>query len=169
MLASGFCAILSVPNLHVGLAGAPPQAGKRGQLFARFAGVHAFLHLTETVLKHGVVRDGFLDELLEQEKLGAVYDRMDALLKSLHGREGLERVTKQNDSCMTTMTHLHSLERLEREILLRGVGGKTLFDNHDLIAHLAEADQKVAMGGGRVNLIAQFLQRGLGRFQPFGC
>ena len=56
----------------------------------------------------------------------------------------------------------HGLERLEREVFLGRVGAEEFLDEHDLIMHLAEAHQEIAVRGGGVDLVAQFLQGGLG-------
>ena len=58
------------------------------------AGKQARLGLAVADEEKVVVRDGFLNQLLDEEKFGRVDDRADALLKGLHGGEGLERSAK---------------------------------------------------------------------------
>ena len=117
--------------------------------------------------KSVVVGDGLFDELLEQEQLGAVDDGMDALLEGLHGREGLERVAEQDDGGVAALVHGHGLQRLQRQVFLDVVGGEQFLDDDDLIVDLAEADQEIAVGGGGVDLVAEFGQGGFGGLQPF--
>ncbi len=68
---------------------------------------------------------------------------------------------------MAALVHRHVLQRLEREIFLDVVGGKKFLHDDDLIMHLAEAHEKIAVRGGGVDLVAKFLQRGLGDLEPF--
>jgi hypothetical protein len=53
-------------------------------------GVEIGLGFAEAVQEEVVVGHGFLDELLEQENFRGVDDGVDALLKGLHGGEGLK-------------------------------------------------------------------------------
>ena len=53
------------------------------------------------------------------------------------------------------------------EIFLDVVGGKQFLDDDDLVMHLGEAHEEIAVRGGGVDLVAQFLQGGLGGLQPF--
>ncbi len=55
----------------------------------------------------------------------------------------------------------------QREVFLDVVRGKEFLDDDDLIMHLGEAQLEIAVRGGGVDLVAQFLQRGLGDLQPF--
>ena len=79
--------------------------------------------------------------------------------------------TAFSTSCLSrnnsALGHGHFLEGLEREVFLRRVGGKKFLDDDHLVMHLAEADEKITVRGGGVNLVAEFVQRGLGGVQPF--
>src|SRR6266545_724243 len=77
----------------------------------RQVGMDAILGFAEAVQEKRVVRDGFFNQLLEQEQLGTVDDGVHALLKSLHRCEGLERIAKQNDRRMAPLVHGHGLKR----------------------------------------------------------
>ena len=44
---------------------------------------------------------------------------------------------------------------------------KQFLDDDDLIVRLAEADEEIAVRGGGVNFVAEFLERLLGGLQPF--
>jgi hypothetical protein len=46
------------------------------------------------------------------------------------------------------------------------IGGEQFLDDHHLVTHLAEAHQKIAVGGGRVHFVAKFHQRAAGGFEP---
>src|SRR5438445_7295233 len=76
--------------------------------------VKAGLGFAIAVEKEEVIGNGLFDKLLDQKHFGAVDDRMHALLKGLHGREGLERIADQNDSSVSALTHRHLLDCLER-------------------------------------------------------
>ena len=119
------------------------------------------LHVFVAVQEHLVVRHRLFDELFYEEQLRAVDDGVNALLKSLQRREGLKTFAKQNHGGMATLVHGHLLERLQREVFLHAVGGEAFFENHDLVVNLAEADEKVAVRGRRVDLVAQLLKGGL--------
>jgi hypothetical protein len=77
---------LSKPPVRV--AGTRFSVASRSEAVA--AGEDAILDFTEAVEEKVVVGDGFFDELLEQENLGAVDDGVDAVFEGFHRREGLE-------------------------------------------------------------------------------
>lgn len=114
-----------------------------------------------------VVGDGFFDELFEQEHFRAVDDGVDAVLEGFHRHEGLERFAEQKNGGVAALVDGHFLQRLEREIFLDGVGTETLLDDDDLIMRLAEANEEITVRRGGVNLVAEFVERLLGGFEPF--
>ena len=118
--------------------------------------------------KESIVRDSFLDELFEQEKFGAIDHSMDALLKSLHRSESLERVTEQYHGRMSSLAHRHALQCLKREIFTHIIGGKALLQNHHLVPHLAEPNEKIAVRGRGMDLVAQFSERRPRCLEPVG-
>jgi hypothetical protein len=126
------------------------------------------LGIAVTLLEDGVVGHGFFDELLEQEHFRAVDDGMDAVLKGFHGGKRLEFVADEHDGGVAALGHGHFLQRLKGGVLRGGAGAEEFLHDHDLIMHLAEAHQKIAMGGGGVDFVAELLQRQFGFFQPFG-
>ena len=67
---------------------------------------------------------------------------------------------------MTSLIHGHLLKSLQREVFLKIVGGEPFFDNDDLIVYLRETDEEVAVRGGGVNFVAEFLHRIFHFFQP---
>src|SRR6266699_5579017 len=85
-------------------------ARRLSRLLAVAGGKNPGLDFQIAVQKHGIVRHRLLDELLDQEQLGAVDDGVDALLKGLHRREGLERFPEEDDGRMPALTHGHVLE-----------------------------------------------------------
>jgi hypothetical protein len=87
-------------------------------------GMGASLGFLEAVKKEGVVGNRLFDELFQQEKLGAIDNGMNALLKGLHGGEGLKRVAKKNHRGMAALTHGHVLQSLQREIFGNDIGGE---------------------------------------------
>src|ERR1041384_7426432 len=92
---------------------------------------------------------------------------MDALLKGLHGSEGLIRIPEKNYCRMAALRHGHPLKRLQGEVFADVIGGKKFLEDHDLIADLAKADEEIAMCGGGVDFVAQLGQSSPGSFQPF--
>jgi len=123
-----------------------------GSLFLRDARIGPGLGFAEAVQEQGVVGDGLLDELLEQEQFGTADDGMNAVLKGLERRKGLERVAEENDCGVPALTHRHVLERLQSQVLIDMVGRKQLLEDNDLIVDLAEANQEVGVSRGRVDL-----------------
>src|SRR5947208_2876380 len=109
------------------------------------------------MLEQSIVGDGLFDELLEEKQFRTVNDGVDALLKGLHGREGLEGVTEQNNGRVAALGHGHVLQRLQRQILAQGAGREELFQDDDLILNLAKANEKVPVRGGRMDLVAEFI------------
>src|SRR3954462_11252256 len=109
-----------------------------------------------------VVANRFFNQLLQQKELRTVDHSVNTLLECLHGRKGLERVAKEDDSRLASLIHGHLLHGLQREILGDVIGRETFFDNDDLISNLAETDEKVAVGRGGMDFIAQFGQRSAG-------
>lgn len=140
---------------------------READLFHGRGGVEPGLHVLEAVQEHLVVCDSFFEELFDQEQFGTVDDGVNALLNRLHRCERLKRFANENERRMPTLAHGHALNRLEREILLKIVGGKPFFNHHDLITHLAESHEEVAVGGGGVNFVTEFLKRLFDFFQPF--
>src|ERR1700743_3103633 len=57
--------------------------------------------------KRVVVGNRFFNELLQQENFGRADDGVDALLKRLHRREGLERRPEQHHASMPALVHGH--------------------------------------------------------------
>ena len=106
--------------------------------------------------------------LLDEEEFGGVDDGVDALLEGLHRSEGLEGIAEQDDGGVAALAHRHVLNGLQGQVFADVVGGKEFLDDDDLIADLAETDKKIAVGGGGVDLVAQFGEAGLGGFEPFG-
>ena len=139
-----------------------------GGLQAVAAGKDAGLDFAEAVQKQFVVGHGLFHQLLEQKHFGTADDGVDAVPEGFHGREGLERIAEQNDRGMAALVDGHGLQRLEGEIFVNGVCAEQFLDHDHLIMRLAEAHEKIAVRGGGVDLIAQFLQRGLRGLQPFG-
>ena len=124
------------------------------------------LSLLVTLEEKEVLGHGLVDQLLEQEQLGGVDYGMDALLKCLHGGEGLEGIAQEDDGGMTALAHGHDLKGFQGQILINGIGGKQLLDDDHLVTGLVEARQEVAVRGRRVDLVAQILEGGLGDIEP---
>jgi hypothetical protein len=57
-------------------------------------GASAILNLPETVQEKRVIGHSLFDKLFKQEYFGAVNDRVNAMLKSLHGSKSLERAAQ---------------------------------------------------------------------------
>ena len=127
----------------------------------------ARLAFAETAKEKCIVRNGFLDELLEQEELGAIDDGVNAHLKRLHRRKSLEGAAKENHGRVTALGHGHGLKRLQSQILAQLVGSEQFLNDHNLVADLAEPNQKIAVGGRGVNLITEFGETGFGGVEPF--
>ena len=127
----------------------------------------AGLDVAEALQEELVIGHGFFHKLFEQKQFGAVDDGMDALLEGFHGGEGLERIANQQDGGMPALAAGHDLQGLEGEILIGRVGAEQFLHQRHLIAHLAEAHQEIAVGGGGVDFIAEFLQGVFGLLQPF--
>src|SRR5258708_11571783 len=87
-------------------------------------GIGASLAFPEAVQKDRIISHGLLDQLFEQEKLGAVDNGVNTMLKSLHGGECLERFTEEQHGGMPPLSHGHGLERLQRQVLPDVVCGK---------------------------------------------
>src|SRR5262245_51691156 len=137
--------------------------------FPGVGGVGAGLGFAIGVEEEVVVRDSLFNKLRDEEKLGAVDDRMDALLERLHGGGCLEGVREQDDGSMAALAHGHLLEGLQREVFSDAIGGEELLDDNYLVANLAEPDEEVSVRSGGVDFVAEFAEGGLGGFQPFGC
>src|SRR5689334_8199516 len=111
----------------------PTEADRepRGRSEGR-AGILYFLRFAEgarmgfaiSVQEEVVVGHGLLDELLNQEELGAVNDSMDALLKGLHGSEGLKGIAQKENSGVASLAHGHVLKGLEGKILPDAIRGE---------------------------------------------
>src|SRR5208282_3260947 len=136
-------------------------------LRAAVTGVNTSLDVAEAVDKNVVVGNGFFDELLEQEHLGAVDDGVDALFESFHRHKGLKRVAEQDDGGMAALADGHLLQRLQREVFLNAVRAEQFLDDDDLVTNLSEAHDEIAVGGGGVNLVSQLHEGAFGDFQPF--
>lgn len=117
--------------------------------------------------EQSVVRDGLFDQLLEKEELGRIDHRMNALLKSLHGGKGLERIAKEDHGGVAPLGHGHGLQGLERQILADVIRGEHFLENDHLVVDLAETYQEVAVSGGGVNLVTEFVEGTHGGFEPF--
>ena len=135
--------------------------GKGSVLFVG-GGVSACLGLAEAVEEESIIGDSFFDELLEEEQLGAINYRMDALLEGLHGGESLIGVAEEDGGRMAALAHRHMLQGLQRQVFTDFVSGEQFLDNDDLITNLAETDQKIAMGGGCMDFVAQLGERSFG-------
>ena len=131
------------------------------------AGINAALDFSKAVEKQVVVGDGLFDELFEQEHFRAADDGMDAVLEGFHGREGLEGVAEQKNGGMAALVDRHGLQRLQGQVFLKRVRRKKFLDDDDLVMDLVEPHQKIAVGGGGVDFVAQFAQGVLGDLQPF--
>src|SRR5260370_27434655 len=94
----------------------PAPCESRRLLFLSGARIKPSLRLLKAIEKNGVIGDGFLDKLFEQEKLGAVDDGVNALLECLHRRKGLEGLPEKDDRRMASLTHRHVLKGLKREV-----------------------------------------------------
>jgi len=129
--------------------------------------VGTVLSFVIAVKEEGIIGDGFFDQLLEEEQLGTIDDRVDALLKSLHRGKRLERIAKENDCGCAALTHGHALEGLQGEILADVIGGEEFLDNNYLVPDLAESDQEVAVSRRGVDFIAQLGQGCFGGIEPF--
>jgi hypothetical protein len=57
-------------------------------------GVSAILNLPETVQEKRVIGHSLFDKLFKQKYFGAVNDRVNAMLESLHGHKSLERAAQ---------------------------------------------------------------------------
>jgi hypothetical protein len=53
-------------------------------------GVNAILNFPEAVQEKRIIVHSLFDKLFKQEHFGAVNDRMNAMLESLHGRKSLK-------------------------------------------------------------------------------
>ena len=150
------------------IADGPFEIGLSGAVLSRGSGVEARLNVGEAVQEHRVVGDGFLDQLMNEEQLGAVDDGVYTMLERLHRSEGLERFPDEDDRGVPPLADGHALQRLQRQVFFERVRGKAFFDDDHLVVDLAEADQKVAVCRGGVNLVAELLEGLLDFFQPFG-
>ena len=133
------------------------------------AGIDAVLDFAEAVEEQVVVGHGLFDQLLEQEHFGTVDDDVDAVFEGFHGRERLERIAEQNDGGMAALVDGHGLKRLQREIFVNVVRAEQFLDHDNLVVGLAETDEEIAVGGGGMDLVAEFAQGGLGGLESFGC
>src|ERR1035437_248518 len=126
-----------------------------GVLQAIAAGIDAFLDFAKAVQEQVVVGHGLFHQLLEQKHFGTVDDGMNAVLEGFHRRESLKRIAEQNKRGMTALVDGHRLQRLEREIFVNGVRAEKFLDDDNLIMCLAEAHEKIAVGGGGVDLVSE--------------
>ena len=140
---------------------------KPRRLQAAVTDVNTILDFAEAVEKNVIVGDRFFNELPEQEHLGAVDDGVDALFESFHRHKRLKRVAEQEDGGVAALADGHLLQRLQREVFLNAVCAEPFLENDDLIAHLAEAHEEIAVRGGGVDLVTQFDQGAFRGFQPF--
>lgn len=155
------------PNIP-GLVVLVPPKNRSEDGVAGFAGEEAGLGLVEVFQELAVVGHGFLDELFEEEDFGAVDDGVDALLKGLQRIEGLEGIADEHDGGVTAAGHGHLLQGVQGGILGERVGAEKFFHDDDLIFDAAEADMEIAVGGGGVDLVAEFFESGARGVHPFG-
>ena len=109
----------------------------------------------EAMEEHGVVGDCLLDELFEQEQLGTVDNRMDAMLEGLKRGKRLKGIAEEDYRGVAAMVHGHGLQSLQGEVFAQVIRREQLLDDHNLIVDLAEANEKVAMGCRGVDLVAE--------------
>ena len=127
----------------------------------------ATLGLAVGVQEHVVVCNGLLDELDEQEHLGRIHHRVDALLVSLHRIEGGHVEPKQDDGRMASHAHGHALQSDEALVLLWRRRGEEFFEDYHLIGDLAEFVKELTVVDGGMDLVAQLVERGLGCLLKF--
>ena len=77
-----------------------------------------------SVQEEVVIGYGLLDELFDQEQLGAVNDSMDTLLKGLHGRESLKGIAQEENGGVAALAHGHVLKGLKGKILSDAIRGE---------------------------------------------
>src|SRR5258706_2070129 len=90
------------------------------------------------------------------------------MLKSLQRRKGLERISDEQDRRVTTLTHRHVLKGLKCEVFRNGVAAEQFLQQHDLILDLGETDEKITVGRGGVNFVAEFGEGAARDLHPFG-
>ena len=91
---------------------------------------------------------------------------MNTVLISLHRVKTREGLAHKNDRGMPPRGHLGVLNEGEAAIFRRAVGGEQFLDDDDLIRHLAEIGDEIAVRRRLMNLVAQFGERGLGQLLP---
>ena len=110
-------------------------------------GVNTILNFPETVQEKRIVGHSLFDKLVKHEHFGAVNDRVNAMLESLHGRESLKRAAEQNDCGVAALADGHCLNSPQSKVLFNLVCAKKFLNDDDFITHLGKTRQKVTMCG----------------------
>src|SRR5437879_7331379 len=147
-----------------GRAGCAPVA----RLFGLgFCFEQASLRFAVGVEEEAIVGDGLLDQLFKEKKLGVIDDGVHAMLEGLHGGESLERIPEQDNGSVTALAHGHALQGLKGEVFGDVVRCEKFLNDYNLVADLAEADEKVTMGSRGVDFVTQFGEGSARTFKQF--